>query len=134
MSQVLTNLLSNALKYSTRASPVVLTASQNQHAAIFSVRDEGQGIPSEELPAIFNRFYRVQGINVQSGSGVGLGLGLHICREIVERHGGRIWAESILGSGSTFYVELPLLGSPGSPSSSRDPAAAPEPASTLHTQ
>lgn len=112
ISQVLTNLLSNALKYSPATAPVALTLEQAEGKAVLSVRDQGAGIPAEALPHIFDRFYRVPGIEVQSGSGVGLGLGLHICREIVERHGGQIWAESTEGQGSTFYVSLPLVGPP----------------------
>lgn len=108
ISQVLANLLSNALKYSPQASPVTLTIARVGEEAVIRVRDHGQGIPPEELPRIFDRFYRVPGIQVQVGSGVGLGLGLYISCEIVERHGGRIWAESKQGEGSTFSVALPL--------------------------
>ncbi len=111
ISQVLTNLLSNAFKYSPSDCQVTLTLRQEGKMALFSVRDEGSGIPPEELAHIFDRFYRVPSIEVQSGSGVGLGLGLYICREIVERHGGKIWAESTVGQGSTFSVVLPLAGS-----------------------
>jgi signal transduction histidine kinase len=111
LSQVLTNLLSNAFKYSPPDCPVTLTLRQEGEMALFSVHDEGSGIPPEELAHIFDRFYRVPGIEVQRGSGVGLGLGLYICREIVERHGGKIWAESSVGQGSTFFVVLPLAGS-----------------------
>lgn len=110
IGQVITNLLSNALKYSPAHEPVALTFVQEEEAGIISVQDKGSGIPANALPHIFDRYYRVPGIEVMSGSGVGLGLGLHICREIVERHGGQIWAESTLGSGSTFYVALPVAG------------------------
>lgn len=108
IGQVLTNLLSNALKYSPEDRPVVLTLRPTRREALIRVHDEGPGIPADAMPHLFERFYRVPGIEVQSGTGVGLGLGLFICREIVERHGGRIWAESTLGHGSTFYVALPL--------------------------
>lgn len=108
MGQVLTNLLSNALKYSQGAQPVHLRVSQEGNEAVVCVQDHGPGISPAELNHIFDRFYRVPGIEVQSGSGVGLGLGLYISHEIVERHGGRIWAESTVGSGSTFCVALPL--------------------------
>jgi signal transduction histidine kinase len=113
LGQVITNLLSNALKYSPATAPVSLTLEQEGETVILCVRDEGPGIPADALPHIFDRFYRVPGIEVQSGSGVGLGLGLHICREIVERHGGQIWAESTIGAGSAFYVALPLAGLSG---------------------
>jgi PAS domain S-box-containing protein len=112
ISQVLTNLLSNALKYSPPEYPVTLTLRQEGDKALFAVRDEGSGIPAEELPHIFDRFYRVPGVEVKSGSTVGLGLGLYICREIVERHGGHIWAESTPGLGSTFSVSLPMAAGP----------------------
>lgn len=109
IGQVITNLLSNALKYSPATSPVSLTLQHAEERILFSVRDAGPGIPAEALPHLFERFYRVPGIEIQSGSGVGLGLGLYLCREIVERHGGQIWAESTPGRGSTFYVALPLV-------------------------
>jgi PAS domain S-box-containing protein len=108
MGQVLTNLLSNALKYSQASQPVHLRMRQDGNEAIVCVQDHGPGISPAELTHIFDRFYRVPGIEVQSGSGVGLGLGLYISHEIVERHGGRIWAESTVGNGSTFCVALPL--------------------------
>ena len=112
ISQVITNLLSNALKYSPATSSVLLTLEQVGNSVILCVRDEGPGIPAEALPHIFDRFYRAPGIEVQSGSGVGLGLGLHICRQIVELHGGQIWAESTIGSGSDFYVALSVYRPP----------------------
>lgn len=127
IGQVITNLLSNALKYSPTITPVSLTLEQAEESAVLCVHDEGPGIPAEALPHIFDRFYRVPGVEVQSGSGVGLGLGLHICREIVERHGGYIWAESTVGSGSTFYVSLPVVGPSPQEHSRRaeEPSAAP---------
>jgi signal transduction histidine kinase len=102
MGQVLTNLLSNAVKYSAQDCPVELALRAEGE------RDEGAGIPPESLPHLFERFYRVPGVQVQSGSGVGLGLGLFITREIVERHGGAIEVESAVGQGTTFTVSLPL--------------------------
>jgi len=74
---------------------------------IVSVSDHGPGVPSDALDHIFDRFFRVPGMQVQSGSGVGLGLGLNISREIITRHGGRIWVESKLGYGSVFCFALP---------------------------
>jgi PAS domain S-box-containing protein len=109
ISQVLTNLLSNALKYSPLGSPVTLTITHQDGTVGFTVRDQGTGIPEVELPHIFERFYRVPGVEVQSGSGVGLGLGLYITKEIVERHGGHISVESRCGMGSAFHVSLPLV-------------------------
>jgi PAS domain S-box-containing protein len=110
IGQVLTNLLSNALKYSLAERPITLRLAVRTREAIVCVRDHGPGIPAEALPHLFERFYRVPGMQVQSGSGVGLGLGLYISHEIIERHGGRIWAESSVGEGSTFCFALPLAG------------------------
>lgn len=108
IEQVLTNLLSNALKYSLSDAAVVLRLRTRGGEAIVSVTDHGNGIPQDALPHLFERFYRVPGIQVQYGSGVGMGLGLYLCRELVERHGGRIWAESETSTGSTFAFTLPL--------------------------
>lgn len=108
IGQVLTNLLSNALKYSPEDSPVALSLAQSGDEVVLAVRDEGAGIPPAEQSHIFERFYRSPAVQVRSGSGVGLGLGLYITREIVERHGGRLWVESVADCGSTFYVALPL--------------------------
>lgn len=109
IEQVLTNLLSNALKYSPPDAAVVLRLRTRGSEAVVSVADCGEGIPRDALPHLFERFYRVPGIQVQYGSGVGMGLGLYLCRELVERHGGRIWAESESSTGSTFAFTLPLV-------------------------
>ena len=81
---------------------------QSDDEMVLAVRDEGPGIPPAEQSRIFERFYRSPAVQVRSGSGVGLGLGLYITREIVERHDGRLWLESVPDQGSTFYVALPL--------------------------
>ena len=72
------------------------------------VRDNGPGLPLTEQQRIWERFYRVEGIEAKTGSGVGLGLGLHICRRIIERQGGQVGVESSPGHGSTFWFTLPL--------------------------
>jgi PAS domain S-box-containing protein len=109
IGQVLTNLLSNALKYSSPGCPVWLKLEVvPAREAHFVVKDEGAGIPPGLQTHLFERFYRVPGVQVQSGSGVGLGLGLYISREIVERHGGRMSVESGVGQGAAFHVTLPL--------------------------
>lgn len=75
-----------------------------------SVRDEGIGLSREQQEHIWELFYRVPGVEVQSGSGVGLGLGLHICQTIIEEQGDRVGVESSPGVGSTFWFTLPLAG------------------------
>ncbi|HEY7347001.1 MAG TPA: PAS domain S-box protein [Ktedonobacterales bacterium] len=108
IGQVVTNYLTNALKYSPVDRPIhVGLAMDGQHARVW-VRDEGPGLPAEEQEHIWERFHRVKGIEVQSGSGAGLGLGLHICQTIVERHQGQVGVESAPGQGSTFWFTLPL--------------------------
>lgn len=108
LGQVLANLLSNALKYSASDQSVSLVLRRQRTQAHILVHDEGPGIPAEALPRLFQRFYRVPGIDVQHGTGVGLGLGLYICRRLVEMHDGQIRVESTPGQGTTFEVILPL--------------------------
>ncbi len=108
VGQVITNLLTNALKYSASDRPVEVRLELLDDVARIAVRDEGPGIPEQEQEKVWQRFYRVPGINVQSGSGVGLGLGLHICRTIVERHNGQVGVQSTPGAGSTFWFTLPI--------------------------
>jgi PAS domain S-box-containing protein len=107
--QVLTNLLSNAIKFSSGAGEVWLTAETCDDVVRFTVRDEGRGIPADKLEAIFERFGQVDSSDSRAKGGTGLGLA--ICRTIVEQHGGTIWAESVLGSGTTIIVELPVPAS-----------------------
>jgi two-component system phosphate regulon sensor histidine kinase PhoR len=84
---------------------VILQAESDGSEVRFAVRDTGIGIPEEDVSRIFERFYRVD----KSRTGSGTGLGLSIAKHIVEAHGGRIWAESIEGSGSTFHFSIPLV-------------------------
>jgi PAS domain S-box-containing protein len=108
IGQVVTNYVTNALKYSPTNQPVAVELRRDGHTAWLGVRDRGQGIPLDEQPKVWDLFYRVPGVDVQSGSGVGLGLGLHICQTIVERHGGEVGVESTPGKGATFWFTLPL--------------------------
>ena len=103
--QILGNLLGNALKFTRTGGSIRLEVRREDDAARFTVSDTGVGIPADELPRLFERFYQA---TTTSKGQPGLGLGLDICRGLVELHGGRIWAESTLGRGSQFHFTLPL--------------------------
>jgi PAS domain S-box-containing protein len=105
IEQVLINLLTNAIKYSPSGDKIVVSLNRTDNKLVLSVQDFGFGIPAGQLKQIFTRFHRVED---HSHTISGLGIGLYICHEIVERHNGRIWAESETGKGSTFWVSLPL--------------------------
>jgi signal transduction histidine kinase/PAS domain-containing protein len=111
IEQVMTNFLSNALKYSPEAQPVEVGLQSEGQQVRFWVRDGGPGIPQAEQAHLWERFYRVPGIEVQSGSGVGLGLGLYISKTIIEQHGGQVGVESAPGQGATFWFRLPCPSS-----------------------
>jgi PAS domain S-box-containing protein len=104
--QTLTNLLSNAIKFSPPQSTIHVSAEIQTDFVLFQVRDRGRGIPADKLELIFARFQQVDASDSREKGGTGLGLA--ICRSIIERHGGKIWAESSLGTGSTFFFTLPL--------------------------
>ncbi len=104
--QTLTNFLSNAIKFSPADSTIVLSVERQIDCLLFQVRDRGRGIPANKLELIFGRFQQVDASDSREKGGTGLGLA--ICQSIIERHGGKIWAESILGEGSTFCFTLPL--------------------------
>jgi PAS domain S-box-containing protein len=108
IGQVVTNLLTNALKYSRDAADVVVSVRVEDGSVRVAVQDQGPGLSAAEQAHLFEQFYRVPGIQEQSGSHVGLGLGLHISKTIIERHGGSIGVESVKGRGSTFWFSLPL--------------------------
>jgi signal transduction histidine kinase len=108
LGQVVTNYLTNALKYAPAEQPVVVGLDVAGHEARVWVRDQGPGLPLEEQARVWECFHQVKGVEVQSGTGVGLGLGLHICRTIIESHQGRVGVESAPGQGSTFWFTLPL--------------------------
>jgi two-component system phosphate regulon sensor histidine kinase PhoR len=108
LDQVLVNLLHNAIKFTPPGGEISITAQSLDGEILFSVKDTGIGISSEELPRIFERFYKVD----RARSSGGTGLGLAIARHLVEAHGGHIWAESIEGHGSTFSFSIPLFYPP----------------------
>ncbi len=108
MREVITNLFDNACKYSDKGK-ISLGLTGNDTVVQLYVRDTGHGIPPEDIPHLFQKFYRVD--NSATRTIGGTGLGLFICRRIVEMYHGRIWVESTLGQGSTFYINLPRLSS-----------------------
>jgi signal transduction histidine kinase len=102
LSQVFENLFGNAIKYAP-GSRITIGAKQVDGRVRLSFADEGEGIPEEFLPFLFERFYRVPGERTVTGTG----LGLYICKQIVMAHHGNIWVESVLDRGTTFFIELP---------------------------
>ncbi|HKW22075.1 MAG TPA: PAS domain S-box protein [Ktedonobacterales bacterium] len=111
IGQVVINYVTNALKYSESDRPVAVRVSAAKGQARVEVRDQGPGLTSEQQTRLFERFYRVPGIEQRNGSGIGLGLGLHICKTIIERHGGQVGVESVPGKGSVFWFTAPLAES-----------------------
>jgi signal transduction histidine kinase len=102
LSQVFENLFSNAIKYAPGSKLKIGTKSIDKRVRL-SFEDEGEGIPEDFLPFLFERFYRVPGERTVTGTG----LGLYICKQIVMAHHGKIWVESVLDKGTTFFIELP---------------------------
>lgn len=105
IEQVLVNLLHNAIKFTPQGGEINLTARKVDSSVQFSVSDTGVGIPADDIPRIFERFFKSDRARSESGTG----LGLAIARHLVEAHHGRIWAESVEGQGSTFYFTLPTV-------------------------
>jgi len=99
-------LISNAIKYSHNDSEVTIGARWDDNYVTLWVKDEGMGIPSESLDKVFDMFYRVD--NSSSRKTTGTGLGLALVKDIVLAHDGRVWVESEVGKGSTFYISLPV--------------------------
>jgi len=106
--EVMTNLFDNAVKY-TEAGKITLGLTGDDNVVQIFVRDSGEGIPAEDIPHLFQKFYRVDSSITRTVGGTGLGL--FICRKIVELYQGRIWVESTPGQGSTFYINLPRISS-----------------------
>ena len=105
MTQVIDNILNNAIKYSPDGGKITVSMKTTDDQMILSISDQGLGIPKEDLPKIFDRFYRVD--KARSRAQGGTGLGLAIAKEIVKQHNGFIWAKSEYGKGSTFTIVLP---------------------------
>ena len=106
--EVMNNLIENAIKYTPMGEVVVDINGDDDHVVI-SIKDSGIGIPVEDMPHLFQKFYRVDNAHTREIGGTGLGL--YLCRRLAEIMGGRIWADSTYGNGSTFYVELPRISS-----------------------
>jgi signal transduction histidine kinase len=123
LEQVLDNLVTNAIKFSPEGGTieVKLRDGSNSESVVVSVQDPGVGIPANQLEAIFGLFYQAEDpVSRRTG---GMGLGLYISREIINRHGGRIWAESAPNQGSTFSISIPRTPAP-----METPTVAPVPA------
>ena len=105
MTQVIDNILNNAIKYSPDGGKITVNMKTTDDQMILSISDQGLGIPKEDLPKIFDRFYRVD--KARSRAQGGTGLGLAIAKEIIKQHKGFIWAKSEYGKGSTFTIVLP---------------------------
>jgi two-component system phosphate regulon sensor histidine kinase PhoR len=103
LQQVITNLVHNAIKFTPSGGRVSISACSEGSEVVIAVRDTGIGIASEDLPRIFERFFKADRARATGGTG----LGLAIAKHIVQVHGGRIWLESALGQGSTFYFTIP---------------------------
>jgi signal transduction histidine kinase len=119
MSQVLTNLLGNAVKFTPEGGSIAVRAELRAGSAILSVRDSGAGMPQEDLGRIFDRYWQAR-----QTAQLGAGLGLFIARGIVTAHGGTIWAESELGAGSAFFVSIPTSPVPEPKEGADDPSVA----------
>jgi signal transduction histidine kinase len=107
MTQVFLNLIGNSIKFCQNGGLVEVTVMLEPAHLVFHVRDNGPGISPDELESIFMPFQRGSG---SASAQPGTGLGLAICKRIVERHGGRIWAENAVGGGAVLYLSLPLRG------------------------
>jgi two-component system CheB/CheR fusion protein len=106
ISQVLINLIVNAIKYSPKADKVIISTQLQTDEIIVSVQDFGIGIDTDDHKKVFERFYRVQGKNEKTFPG--FGIGLFIAKEIISNHNGKIWVESEKDKGSVFYFSLPV--------------------------
>jgi signal transduction histidine kinase len=117
VSQVVTNLITNAVRYSPDGGEIRVAAEARPDAVVVSVSDQGIGIPADRLGQVFEKFYRVDNRVTRTVSGTGLGLA--ISRELVQAHGGDIWVESTPGRGSTFSFSLPFSPANALPATAR---------------
>lgn len=108
--QAFGNLISNAIKYSPVGSGLAIACERKESEVIFSIKDQGFGIPADQQKRIFEKFFRADNVTTAES---GTGLGLYIAKAIVEGHGGRLWFDSVENKGTTFYVALPRGGKPG---------------------
>jgi signal transduction histidine kinase len=108
LRQVFDNLVGNAIKYSNDHGAVAVVMQAEDDQIIMQVTDNGPGIPPKDQAHIFDKFYRASNVSSKSGSG----LGLAIVKSIVEAHQGRVWVESVVGKGSSFFVVLPVVAEP----------------------
>jgi signal transduction histidine kinase len=106
LHQAVYNLIENAIKYTPDKGRVTIRTSSQPDYLIFAVEDSGIGIPTEDLPRLFEKFYR--GKQREARAQHGSGLGLAIVHSIAESHGGRVWVDSTVGKGSTFYLQIPI--------------------------
>jgi two-component system phosphate regulon sensor histidine kinase PhoR len=110
LGQVVVNLVHNAVKFSPEGGDIVVRVRRDGEEVVTSVQDHGVGVPRDAHDRVFERFYKVDRARLRAEAGGGTGLGLAIARHVVEQHGGRIWVESVEGSGSTFSFALPVAG------------------------
>ncbi|CAM3664573.1 PAS domain S-box protein [Mucilaginibacter galii] len=106
IGQVITNFISNALKYSAPGTTVQIACVAGNGCSVVSVRDEGMGIAEKDLSKLFDRYYRVEGHELKGVAG--FGIGLYLCSEIIQRHNGKIWVESTAQVGSSFFFSVPV--------------------------
>lgn len=107
MIQVLDNIMNNAIKYSPSGGTINCRLMETHNNIVISIADEGLGVPKKDIPHVFDRFFRVDKARARSMGGTGLGLA--ISKEVVQKHGGKIWLESIENKGSTFFISLPYV-------------------------
>lgn len=105
IGSVISNLIGNAIKYSPKGNLIIIETEIVENHLKLCVKDEGMGIAKDDLYRLFDRYYRVETNEMQHISG--FGIGLYLSAEIIQRHQGKIWAESELGKGSTFYFTIP---------------------------